>query len=236
MGNQRGRSMSYRCNGSGRDTYIANEDVLQHGKVEPLISARWSKWSKNEEAKRPTPPVPPIGTTEGKPIGYTGHVRGRKNVDAVAKSFGALTSRRLEKKKSRPHNLFFNDPSEDRYCLTSREYGAEQEYDTKHSASGSVTAREPRIRPQGSNHYPCNTLPVISSMHSPGRAPPPPRITQRSSTMDATTKHRSPDGGSLPPSEVALPRWCDNVTGYAGYKPRFPVRVQSGAPLGDALY
>jgi len=73
--------------------------------------------------------------------------------------------------------------------------------------------------------------------------------------MDATTKHRSPDGGSLPPSEVALPRWCDNVTGYAGYKPRyvqrillescqgvdecvcrFPVRVQSGAPLGDALY
>jgi len=211
---------SYKCNGTGRDTYIANDDETRHGKSEPLITPRWRHWVKPPGCERQSKQPPPLGIREGKPVGYSGHVRGRRT--AVAQSFGALTSRQARQPKpptgAKQHSLM-RAGIDQTWVVTSKDYGAEQEFPTKHS--GSISAREPRERPHGSNHYPCNQLPRISAMHSPGRGPATSRTLKSTTNTEMATL--------TPQSDPNMPCWCDQKSGYAGYKPRFPTRTKRTA-------
>jgi len=210
---------TYHANGSGRDTYISRDDVVAKG---------ISQATPREPAHNPPgiTPRPPSSLARGaKARGYTGHLPRR--VEGVGKNFGSLSEpknmKELIPKLELKHR--YCTPPTSGYVLTSREYGAGVTASAR-KRTGSQTERTgilpkiPSVSGYVGYHDPETVKNEYWQQHSPGRGPPSPRATQRSTAQDGAYTARA--GVAQPPAEGPRLMHMGNIpTGYTGYRPRF---------------
>merc|ERR1712070_214813 len=212
---------SYRANGSGRDTYIHRDPVVYTGTSQATPRAQ----PKNKPGIVPRPPS--CVEKGSRPMGYTGHLPARR--EAIGQRFGQFSVPKDTKNlipKLKLKHRFINPPGNE-FHPTSRDYGAvtARELAEKKSKEGDNrggTTDRPQLYRQ---FQPGKSVPLpkIDKLHSPGLACASPRNTQRTSTQDGFLGYDAARAAKPPPTG-GYRGWGNNISGYRGYKPRFPVR------------